>query len=136
MNRKTNYNTKARRYILEYLSSKRDITVSAMDILSFLNQKGENISLTTVYRYLNRLTDEKTVIKFSEDGSNKSVYQFSGGDNTCTEHLHIQCRKCGKLIHLECEFLSEIEEHIKEEHGFSIDYSGSILYGLCDNCRE
>ncbi len=135
MNRKTNYNTKARRYILEYLSSKSDITVSAKDILHYLNEKGENISLTTVYRYLSRLTDEKRVIKFSEDGSNKSVYQFSGGDNTCLEHLHIQCKKCGKLIHLECEFLNEIEEHIMEEHGFSLEYSGSILYGICDKCR-
>lgn len=134
--RKQNYNTKARRYILEYMSSKGDTTVSAGDILEYLNLKGENISLTTVYRYLNRLTDEKKVIKFTETEGNKAVYQFKGEHNDCEEHLHIQCKTCGKLVHLDCDFLNKFEAHIMEDHGFSLEYSGSILYGVCRECSK
>lgn len=133
---KQNYNTKARRYIIEYLSDNRDKTVSAADILEFLKDKGENINLTTVYRYLNRLSDENKVIKFSETDSNKTVYQLAEKDNDCAGHLHIQCKKCGKLTHLDCDFIGGFEKHIMEHHGFSLEYSGSILYGICKDCRN
>ncbi len=133
--KKQDYNTKARRYILEFLSSKADTTVSAKDILDYLNDKGENISLTTVYRYLNKLSEEKDVIKFSEGNSSKSVYQYAPRENACHNHLHIQCVKCGRLIHLDCDFIEELSNHIKEKHNFSLEYSGSILYGVCDNCK-
>lgn len=80
------YNTKARRYILEYFLENRDITVSAADILSYLEKKGEKISLTTVYRYLNKLSDEKKVISFSEGTGGKTVYQFVELNNSCDGH--------------------------------------------------
>lgn len=37
----------------------------------------------------------------------------------CEEHLHLQCVKCGKIIHLECEFMDEISEHILKDHGLN-----------------
>ena len=132
--KKQNYNTKARRYILEYLSSLGEVTVSAADILSYLESKGESISLTTVYRYLNKLSDEKKVIKFTEDDGNKTVYKFIE-NNSCEGHLHMQCTKCGKLIHLDCDFMNELKNHIEEKHRFSLKCSGSILYGVCSECK-
>ncbi|MBQ8532868.1 MAG: transcriptional repressor [Clostridia bacterium] len=129
------YNTKARRYILEYFLENRDITVSAADILSYLEKKGEKISLTTVYRYLNKLSDEKKVISFSEGTGGKTVYQFVELNNSCDGHLHMQCVKCGKLIHLDCGFMNELKSHIEEKHGFSLNCSGSILYGVCNDCK-
>lgn len=134
--RKQNYNTKARRYILEYMYSEREKTVSASDIIAFLKSKGEKISFTTVYRCLNRLIEEKTVIKFTDKDSNKAVYQLKGKNSDCEEHLHIKCKICGKLVHIDCEFLKEFEEHIMAHHGFSLEYSGSILYGICDECKR
>ena len=134
MPKKQSYNTKARRYILEYLSSLGEITVSAADILSYLESRGENINLTTVYRYLNKLSDEKKVIKFTEGDGNKTVYQYVKKDN-CDGHLHMQCTKCGKLIHLDCGFMNELKNHIEEKHGFTLKCSGSILYGICSECE-
>ena len=72
--KKQSYNTKARRYILEYLSSASEKTVSAGDIMTYLENKGENINLTTVYRYLNKLSDEKKVIKFIEEVISKILW--------------------------------------------------------------
>lgn len=129
------YNTKARRYILEFLEANSDTTVSAADIIAYLEKKGENINQATVYRYLGKLTDEKRVIKFSEDAAGKAVYQFVKQDN-CDGHLHIKCVKCGKLIHLNCGFMDELKTHIEEKHEFSLKCSGSILYGICKDCNK
>lgn len=135
MPRKQNYDTKARRYILEYLKGLGESTVSAADILNFLQTKGEKISLTTVYRYLSVLSEEKKVIAFSEGKGGKNVYQFVKSDNSCDGHLHIQCKNCGRLIHLNCEFMNELKSHIESEHGFSLECTESILYGICKECR-
>ena len=54
----------------------------------------------------------------------------------CEEHLHLQCVKCGKIIHLECEFMDEISEHILKDHGFELQCKNSILYGMCSACQE
>ena len=133
---KQNYNTKAKKYILEYLSLKNDKAVNAGDILQFLKSKGENINITTVYRCLNRLSEQKKIIKFTETDSNRAVYQLSNIDNECENHLHIQCKNCGKILHLDCGFLNDFQHHIMEHHGFLLEYSGSILYGICNDCRK
>ncbi len=129
------YNTKARRYILEFLEQNSEVTVSAADILKYLETKGENINQATVYRYLGKLTDEKKVIKFSEGVSGKAVYQFVK-QSDCDGHLHIKCVKCGKLIHLNCGFMDELKTHIEEKHEFSLKCTGSILYGICNECNK
>lgn len=128
------YNTKARRYILEFLEANSQTTVSANDIMEYLKTKGENINQATVYRYLGKLTDEKKVIKFSEEACNKAVYQFVEQED-CDGHLHIKCVKCGKLIHLNCGFMEELKVHIEEKHDFSLKCAGSIIYGICKDCK-
>ena len=135
MAEKHNYNTKARKYILEYLESCGDNTVCAADILDFLNKNGVSVNLTTVYRYLSKLTAEHKVIKITEAKSQKSVYQLIKHKKSCDNHLHIKCTKCGKLIHLDCGFIEQFREHILMDHGFFLECSGSILYGICDECK-
>ena len=65
-----------------------------------------------------------------------ALYQFAEPARNCDSHLHLQCVKCGKVIHLDCHFMDEINEHIEEHHGFSIICKGSILYGTCEKCRN
>ena len=52
------------------------------------------------------------------------------------EHKKAQeCVKCGKILHLDCEFMKEISEHIQKDHGFSLQCKNSILYGICRECQ-
>ena len=134
MPEKQNYNTRARQIILQYLESRRENTVSAADIMSHLSVQGLNVSHTTVYRYLNKLSAERKVLKFTEDGSQVSVYQFIGEKKSCDDHIHIKCTSCGKLIHLDCGFMHDIKEHLYSQHGFELQCGGSILYGICREC--
>ena len=136
MSERQNYNTKARKYILDFLKLRQDSTVSAADITAHLKKMGAAVNQATVYRYLNRLSRENQVLKFTDSKTQKSVYRFVGVGSGCDEHIHIKCVSCGKLMHLECDFMEDIKRHLSEEHGFLLQCDGSILYGLCGECRK
>ena len=134
MNERQNYNTKARRFILDFLAEQKG-TVSASDIAQQLEKRGMTVNRATVYRCLNKLTAEKSLLKFTDGKTHKAVYRLADSDS-CDDHLHIKCTVCGKLIHLDCGFMHDIKKHLSERHGFTLDCDGSILYGICSDCKE
>ena len=135
MTENRSYNTRARKHILEFLQNNSSTTVSVSDILEYLGSMGISVNFTTVYRYLNKLDLERRVIKITEE-SGKAVYQFVGHKNSCSEHIHIKCTHCGKLEHIECDFMEHIRTHLYEDHGFTLKCDGSILYGTCAACKN
>ena len=40
------------------------------------------------------------------------------------------------MIHLECGFMKDILAHLEEHHGFALECSSSVLYGMCRECKE
>ena len=45
-----------------------------------------------------------------------------------------KCILCGKLIHVDCSHIDEIQEHVSKHHNFSVDKSRIVLYGTCSEC--
>lgn len=136
MVKKQGYKTKSRKMILEFLESKRYTTVSVNDIIDFLKTRDEEVNPTTVYRYLNKLTVEKKVLKFSEGAGKQAVYQIVEHPHNCDGHIHIQCTKCGKLLHLDCDFMEDFRKHLEQNHSFSLECEKSLLYGICNECNK
>lgn len=130
------YATASRRRILDYLKSRRDQTVTAGDIDAYLKQQGYEVNITTVYRYLDKLTKEGTVIKYVAQKGSQSAYQYVERGHHCENHLHCKCICCGRIIHLECAFMEELSEHIRKEHGFTLQCRNSVLYGVCKECEK
>lgn len=128
------YATASRKRILEFLKNNSDRTVAAADIDTYLREKDSEVNITTIYRYLDKLAKEGTVIKYVAECGGKAVYQYVEQGHRCEEHLHLKCVKCGCIIHLECAFMDEISEHIEKDHGFTLQCKNSILYGTCRNC--
>lgn len=135
MEKQPEYRTRARRKIMDYLTSQSDTTVRISDIMEHLNSIGEDVSFTTVYRYLTKLDREKKVIKFSGEGKT-AVYQIVKSEHSCEEHIHIQCIRCGKLLHLDCDFMNDFRKHLLDRHDFRLRCEGSILYGICKDCAK
>lgn len=129
------YTTKSKKYILEFLQKNIHTTVSAADILDYLAANGVEVNFTTVYRNLNRLLKEKKVIKLTDEKGEKAMYQLAEGCKGCHDHIHIQCVKCGKLLHLDCDFMTDIKHHLEASHGFVLKCDRSVLYGICENCK-
>ena len=130
------YNTAARSRILGFLKENKDRTVNANDILNCLNNQGNDVNITTIYRYLDKLTESGEVMKYIAENGTRAVFQYVGERQHCEEHLHLQCVRCGAILHLDCDFMDEISEHVMNEHGFKIQCRNSIIYGECSRCLE
>lgn len=128
------YATASRKRILDFLKNNSDRTVTAADIADYLKANDSEVNMTTIYRYLDKLASEGTVMKYVAECGGKAVYQYVEMGHHCEEHLHLKCVKCGNIIHLECAFMDEISEHILKDHGFVLQCKNSILYGICKNC--
>lgn len=127
------YKTKQREQILEYIRQNADSHLTADNIAAALHNRG--VSKTTVYRHLEKLYDEGQVRKYILQEGKSACYQYAGGAD-CHSHFHLKCLECNCLLHLECDYLTEIGEHISEHHGFCIDSSRTVFYGLCEACAR
>lgn len=128
------YATASRKKILEYLKRNSDRAVSVNHIMLYLKECDSEVNITTIYRYLDKLAKDGTVMKYVAEKGGQAVYQYVEFGHRCEEHLHLKCVKCGKIIHLECEFMDKICEHILLDHGFTLQCRNSILYGVCEAC--
>ena len=70
------YATNSRRKILDFLKSNSDRTVTAADIDQYLKRNGDAVNITTIYRYLDKLATDGTVMKYVAEAGGKAVYQY------------------------------------------------------------
>lgn len=64
------------------------------------------------------------------------MLQYQGDDTACHNHFHLKCVKCGRLFHVSCDFLSQIEEHVYKHHIFLLTIPRTVLYGVCEDCQK
>jgi Fur family ferric uptake transcriptional regulator len=134
--RSDGYKTKTAVLILKYLEENKDKAVSVQDVYEYLDSCDDKINITTVYRRLDKLVQDKKVITHSSEDGKNTLYQYIAGGDMCLSHLHFQCTKCSKIIHLDCDDSSEFTEHFEKEHGVQLDFTKTILFGLCEKCRK
>lgn len=127
---KNNYNTDQRKLITEYLINNENKFVNAEEILEYMQEKKQKVGVTTIYRYLNLLEKNKNVR--TEIRNHTKYFQYISDE--CTNHFHLKCKKCGRIIHLVCDDFIEMNNHLKEKHNFVLD-NNAIIYGTCYNCN-
>lgn len=125
-----NYKTRQSELILEYIKQNANRHLTAEEISDGLKSK---VGKTTVYRNLERLCEQGVVRKYILTDGSSACYQYIDCAQL-SRHFHLKCLKCGRLLHLECEHLKEIDEHIKTEHGFVVDPTRTVFYGTCMEC--
>ncbi|MCR5612610.1 Fur family transcriptional regulator [Treponema sp.] len=130
------YKTKTSEEILAFLATQNDTGLSVMDIFEEMKKKNPKTNITTIYRQLDKLIASKKVIMHSADNGKKNLYQYIADKQTCLSHLHIQCTNCSKIIHLDCSESNDFTSHIEKEHGIRLDFSKTVLYGLCNECSK
>ena len=125
------YQTKHKYKLISYLKRNQDKHLTMVEL-----QKGcKDIPVATLYRLVDSLIEEGAVRKYIIGPNSSCCFQYIG-DGDLHHHFHLICEKCGKLIHLECGEVDHLLEHIKEDHGFSVDISKVNLYGLCEDCKK
>ncbi|MBQ3970511.1 MAG: transcriptional repressor [Clostridia bacterium] len=130
------YKTKQKEILLQCLIENKSVHMTAADISRKLNEQGHSLGLSTVYRQLDKLVAVGLVKKYIIDESSSACYQYVDLSGNCCEHFHLKCNACGRLFHTNCSFMKQIAEHMKESHGFEVDSSKTILYGICGECSR
>lgn len=138
MNSTVSYKTKQKDQILECLILNKERHITAEEMMESLHERNMRVGKATIYRYLDRLVSEGMVRKYFVDEGKSPSYQYQYVDRfeTCSHHYHLKCLDCGRLIHLDCKYLGEMDSHIKEQHDFHVDHIKTVLYGQCGTCAE
>lgn len=138
MERKMTYKTKQREILMDYFVNHPGVHVNAIDMYGYLRGQGMSVGQSTIYRHLEKLVDEGILSKYIIDGNSPACFAYVGEEHkqeeTCC--FHCKCEKCGKLIHLHCEELQEMQAHLLARHQFKLDPQRTVLYGRCEECRE
>ena len=132
------YKTKQREALLDYLQTVPEHHITAGDICAHFAALGAPIGTSTVYRQLESLVDEGLVNKYIIDSTSPACFQYVGEESHSGEEacFHCKCEKCGRLIHLRCEELTGLGEHLALRHGFSLNPMRTVFYGVCSDCRR
>ena len=138
MGERSSYKTKQKENLLDYLAENEGKHITACDVCDHFKGMGIPIGQSTVYRQLERLVDEGILNKYTIDVNSPACFEYMnakshGEGEVC---FHAKCEKCGKLIHLHCDEMIEISRHLAKEHNFTLDTKRTVLYGLCDKCRD
>lgn len=124
------YNTKQKEVILKILKKqKKEFTIK--DIYNYLK---DDTSLTTIYRLIDKLTKEGSISK-RIDNMNNTYYQYlekCDKDN----HFYLKCDNCGSVIHIDCDCIDSLSNHITKEHNFKLNKEHIIINGLCSKCNK
>ena len=89
-----------------------------------------NISLGTVYRNLNLLTDIGEAVKISTPHGGDRF------DGRIEPHNHFLCTKCGRLLDLDLDMhsIEEVNRLAAENFDGLIASSSTLFYGECSDC--
>lgn len=124
------YNTEKRAEITAFLSKNPNKVFSMEEICAHVSPDGS--AKSTVYRIISKMTDEGSVKRISDEDGRRAAYQYIGF-KTCSEHLHLKCKECGRLIHLDEDMTKMLEDQILTSRSFKIDV-GATISGKCELC--
>ena len=130
--KRNTYMTGAKKQNLDFLSINKDRHYTVEEIVEALSHAENRPGKSTVYRQVSRLWEDGVIRRFEAADTDRFVYQYAVGID-CEHHFHLKCASCGMLIHMECDKLAAVREHIHKDHGFLIGGS-SVIYGVCANC--
>lgn len=92
------YATASRRKILEILKESKDKTVTAAQIGEQLRQMDSEVNITTIYRYLDRLEKDGTVIRYVSGQGSQAAYQYvEQGKGCCDPSAPSMCKMWSDL---------------------------------------
>ena len=102
---------------------------SAQQLHQLLLRNGESIGLTSVYRALQSLVDDKIVDQLRKDDG-EAIYRLCGE----THHHHLVCRSCGSTVEIEGSALEKWAKAMAEEYGYREVGHLAEVFGICRSC--
>ena len=110
---------------------KENVPVSVENIFLQAKEKNNKISLSTVYRIIDKLS-ELGVVREASRQDDKALYELAQHGH----HHYIICTRCKKMAILDSCPITELEQKISDETGFYITGHKYEIYGECQECHK
>lgn len=98
----------------------------------FMKNKNYRVSRATLYNTIELLLECGLVTKHQ---FRKNMAQFEKAYE-CSQHDHLICTECGKVIEFCDPRIQEIQETASNMMNFKIAYHSLYFYGTCNECME
>jgi Fur family peroxide stress response transcriptional regulator len=121
--------TPQRHAILEFLIESKSHP-TADEIYKALEGRFPNMSVATVYNNL-RVFREIGLVRELTYGDSSSRF-----DCDTSDHYHIICETCGKIVDFHYPGLDEVETVAKHVTGFEVSHHRMEVYGTCGECQH
>lgn len=103
---------------------------TADEVYTQIRQKCPTISLGTVYRNLNLLSDHFLIRKISMPNTSDRF------DGRLDEHYHMTCSRCGRVFDAVLPAMEEVAQKTLTATGFTVTGIHLIISGICRQCAE
>ena len=100
------------------------------EVYNHIKPNFPSISLGTVYRNLNLLSETKEIQKLS------IIDDAVRFDHITNEHYHFQCSKCKKLLDIPMEYQKKLDELVSKEYDVDVFKHDIVFTGTCKNCKD
>lgn len=101
---------------------------TADEVYEEIAKEHPTISRGTVYRNLQRLCEMGEIRRREIPGG---ADRF---DHRCDDHYHVRCIKCGRVFDVDMEYLPDLENSIRDAHGFQFTGHDIVFRGVCPAC--
>ena len=103
---------------------------TADQVYTALKAENPNLSLGTVYRNLNLLSEMGELLKIRiADGSDR----FDGRTDS---HYHMVCDKCSRVFDVELSELDGLNDTVSQKYGHRLTMVTLNLNGICCECEK
>ena len=126
------YRTEQKELLTAYLRLHPDRQFTVGELVEELSGGGA-IGTSTVYRLMNRLTEEGVVRRFMVG---RTVYYQATKGSACRMHLHLKCTSCGGMLHLSSAVSEFLYRQIEASNRFQLDGNATLLFGTCATCQK
>jgi Fur family ferric uptake transcriptional regulator len=121
--------TRQRRVILNELR-KANSHLTADEVYQMVRRKLPRISLGTVYRNLEVLSESGDIKKLELGGAQKLF------DGKAEAHYHVRCVRCGRVDDVPGDLSPIISDVFRDVSDYEIVGHQLVLTGLCPDCKS
>lgn len=105
--------------------------LSAAQIYQQLKESGAGVSLSTVYRTLDRLRAKGEVTERT-DADGEAAFMLC---EPAHHHHHAICGECGRVEDVDCTAMEQFAQSLRALHGFELAGHNMEFFGRCNECR-
>ena len=121
--------TQQRRIILEEMG-KFATHPTASDVYDRVRRRLPRVSLGTVYRNLEILSQSGDIRKLDACGSQRRF------DGSIDQHYHIRCNHCGRVDDVPLEPVMELEHALHDQCHYEVTGHWVEFTGICPKCQK